>query len=274
MIDVGVLRIRKGRPGVGKRIAGLFSGLNSEVTCNNRPAQKIARDGIIINYGRSERPIWWRDDLTIINHWAAVGNSSNKLKTLQLLEDAGVPTLEWSTDPNKANTWWNQGARTFVRHTLNGQKGKGIQILEPYPADNGVPIPRAPLYTKAYDKKHEFRVFVAGGQVIDLVQKKKMSKEAFAKKGRVDEIDMDLRNYRRGWVFAHEDLAIGPKGRKYIKGISLRAMEAVGLDYGAVDVLYKSHDDMVVCEVNSAPAMRGKTTWAAFKKYFLEVTRA
>lgn len=266
MIDVGVLRIRKGRPGVGRRIAALFGGEEHEVTCGHRPAHKIANGAIIINYGRSERPIWWRDDLGILNHWSAVATSADKVEAFKELDRAYVPTLEWTTDSAKAMTWCleTRASRVFARTLINGQKGKGIVIM-----GDGEGFIQAPLYTKEYTKKHEFRVFVAGGEVIDLVQKKKMSAEAFAKKGRFDEIDMDLRNYRRGWVFAHEDLNLGPRGRAYMEHVALEAIDAVGLDYGAVDILYKNHEDMVVCETNSAPAMRGKTTWSAFRDYFL-----
>lgn len=264
MIDVGVLRIRKGRPGVGRRIAALFGGEDNELTCNNKSKQGLLNGALVINYGRGDKPIWWREDLRILNHWDAVKVSANKVLTFQHLDFLNVPTLEWSDMADDAFIWLDEGERVFARTTVNGQKGKGIVVLA-----NPHGIVDAPLYTKAYEKKHEFRVFVAGGEVIDLVQKKKMSAEAFAKKGRFDEIDMDLRNYRRGWVFAHEGLNLGTKGQRYIKALAISAMDAVGLDYGAVDILYKSYDDMVVCETNSAPAMRGKTTWSAFRDYFL-----
>ena len=270
MIDVGVLRIRKGRPGVGRRIAALFGGEEHEVTCGYRPAHRLADGALVINYGRGDKPVWWRNDLRILNHWESVQKSANKLTSFTLLDLHGVPTLEWTDDPKDAFIWVDGGSRVFARAIVAGKKGQGITILSPTKFCDHIYVPEAPLYTKAYEKKHEFRVFVAGGQVIDIVQKKKMSDDAFAKKGRFDEIDMDLRNYRRGWVFAHEDLNLGNKGRQYIKGLALKAMEAVGLDYGAVDILYKAHNDMVVCETNSAPAMRGKATWGAFRNYFLQ----
>lgn len=264
-IDVGVLRIRKGRPGVGRRIAALFGGEEHEVTCGYRPAHKLTKGALVINYGRGDRPIWWRDDLRILNHWDAVRNSANKVYSFEFLDDSGVQVMDWTTDYEQAVDWIDEGSRVFARKTVNGKKGQGIVIASTL--KELLTVARAPLFTKAYEKKHEFRVFVAGGKVIDLVQKRKMTPEKFAQAGRFDEIDMDLRNYRRGWVFAHET-QLGPKGRKYIDKLALDAMKAVGLDYGAVDILYKAHNDMVVCETNSAPAMRGKTTWGVFKKYF------
>jgi hypothetical protein len=266
MIKVAVLRTRKGVKGVGKKIAELFDGIDSQVVCDVRSKHRLQKGAVIINYGRSQWPVWWRDDLTIVNSPDAVAICCNKLKCLKALNKALVPTLDWTDNQGIANDWVRDGKRVFARTILNGKKGKGIVILSP-----GAPYVGAPLYTKEYAKKHEFRVFVGGGKVLDIVQKKKMSDEKLARMG-IKRVDMDSRNYKKGWVFAHKDMNLGPKGAINAGKICVDALAACGLDYGAVDLLYKKHDDMVVCEINSAPEMRrSNTTWNAMKAYFLEV---
>ena len=100
-----VLRIRKGRPGVGRRIASLFGGEKAEVTCNHRPILGIAKDAIIINYGRSTCPIWFRVGMRWVNHPNAVAISSDKILSFQALDDAKVPTLEWTLNYETAHRW-------------------------------------------------------------------------------------------------------------------------------------------------------------------------
>ena len=138
-------------------------------------------------------------------------------------------------------------------------------------------IPDASLYTRNFPKTHEYRIHVAGGQVIDMVEKK-------ARDG--VESDRTIRNHAGGWVFAHDDLTAEMDDLCHL---AVCATNALGLDFAGVDILAKLGPvpalasltprpvvDAVVCELNSAPAWECTSTIAAYEEYFRNVlpTRA
>ena len=73
----------------------------------------------------------------------------------------------------------------------------------------------------------------------------------------LDEPDSNIRSHDRGWVFSRYDVLDFPE----IRQLGIDAVWAVGLDFGAVDILAIVDDgvlvDAVVCEVNSAMGMEG-----------------
>lgn len=264
---ITVLRMRKGVAGVGRKLARHFNA--NEVTCNFRPKVRIPDNSFVLNYGRSAWPIWYLDarerGVVILNTPTAVGNSVDKRLTLELLSTRGVPTLDWSTDRTVAEEWAAEGHAVVVRHQVKGKKGNGIELVS-----GTADVPDAPLYTKHYEKTHEFRVHIVNGEVIDYVQKKRMGKKKRDALGLTDN-DMLVRNHKRGWVFAHNDIIVSD----IVKRIALDATKALGLDFAGIDVLAKVEDgnvvDAVVCESNSAPGMSSTTTFNAYAQAFAKL---
>lgn len=271
--DVVVLRARKGVPGIGRKIARHFGA--NEVTAGHRPNIKIRDGAVVINYGRSVKPIWM-DDLinrggTLLNNPSAVRDSVDKIRTLRILDMYGVPCLKTTTDPQVV---WKSLSSTrriewLARTTATGRQGKGIVPIyggTEYGPEGDI-FPDAPLYTEFYDKTHEFRVHVFRGEVIDYVQKKRMGRKKLDALGR-DNADMLVRNHKRGWVFAHNDIIRDP----IIEQLGVGAAKALGLDYAGIDILAKIEDgvikDAVVCESNSAPGMSSATTFNAYAQAF------
>ena len=264
-----VLRARKGVPGVGRKLSKHFNA--NEVTALHKPNIKVPSGAKIINYGRSVTPIWLQDAVDrgckVINSAEAVQLCVDKLKTLRRMWLHEVPALEFSDNRETAQAWLDKGESVIVRHTVKGKQGKGVELVGPEQY-----LPAAPLYTKFYDKTHEFRVHIVGGKVIDYVQKKKMGERKLRERG-ITEVDKLLRNHKRGWVFAHNDLLV--EGRGEIEVMALRGAKALGIDYCGVDVLARydgtSFIDAVVCEINSAPGMSSPTTFKAYVKAFEEM---
>lgn len=257
-VKVAILRARKGVPGVGQRIANALGAY--EVTCHNRPAVKLDPHAVIINYGRSEYPDWFQATQKLINDPNSVYLCVNKRETLSALEVEGVSTLEWSggVGMQQARQWIREGHRVFCRTTSTGKQGNGIVI-----ASTEDELVDAPLYTKEFKKEKEFRVHVAFGQVIDYVQKKRMG-EAKLKEWGLERSNQDIRNHKRGWVFAHKDIDHDPR----VSHLAHLAVAALGLDFGGVDILKDSQGNSVVCEVNSAPGMSSEITFNAYINAF------
>lgn len=263
----GVMRRRIG--GHARRMARAIGALSA--VPNREPRCRLSPSALIINYGCTTNPSWvWRG-IRWLNHPHAVAISSNKLDAFRAFDEAEVPTLAWTTTPEEARGWLNDGKNVFARTVLRGSRGDGIVLIEPgrlsMSGEYSHNLPAAPLYTRNFPKTHEFRVHVAGGEVIDVVEKK-------ARSGM--EQNRAVRNHSGGWVFAHENLSANPEA---FADICVRAVDACHLDFGAVDVLcclgrdtdrsgYRTVKKLVVCEVNSSPAWECTATFDAYRRYF------
>jgi len=200
-------------------------------------------DHTIVNWGYGGKIHFPHKD-TLNPAWA-VDNAANKLKSFRLFKEHGVPTPEWTTDPVIAEGW--EGP-VMARYLLRGHSGKGIALLS---SDGAVrSSKRAPLYVKYVKKQDEYRYHVFNGSVIDVQQKKKRRD--------VDneEVDYQVRNASSGWVYCRD--AITPPHS--LGAVAIRAVEALGLDFGAVDIIWNNHRGQgYVLEVNTAPGLEGST---------------
>lgn len=211
----------------------------------------------IINWGNSSIPNWmlrWEDQL-IFNHPDKVKVATNKLLTFKKFKEVGVKHPEWTTNRLVAEKWLEE-AVVVIRKTLTGKAGQGIELAL---IGEHLPI-NAPLYTKYFKKKEEYRVHVVGDKVVDFVMKKK--REGV-------EPNYQIRNADNGWVFCREGVVLP----ECVKEESIKAVKALGLHFGAVDVGYNvKKDEPCVFEVNSAPGIEG-TTIISYSEAFKNVTR-
>jgi len=214
----------------------------------------------IINWGNSQVPEWMLrlEDQVIINHPDKVKIVANKLWTFQEFKKAGVKHPEWTTEWETAYNWVSSGQLTIIRATLTGKGGEGIFIWDNQ-KEGWLDIDDSfPLYTKYFKKKHEYRVHVMNGKVIDFVMKKK--REGV-------ESDYKIRNANNGWVFCRKGVLLP----LVVAEEAIKAVNALELDFGAVDVGYNvAKNEPCVFEVNTAPGIEGTTLAnyvAAFKEF-------
>lgn len=166
-------------------------------------------------------------------------------------ENAVVNIPEWTTNKQEAVAW----NTTFLARTkLNGHSGQGIFVCEP----NDEVLPHAPLYVKYKKKRHEYRVHVFNGQVIDVTQKKR-------KKG-FEGVDNKIRNHKNGWIYARDDVT-EPND---LRTQALNTINAVGLKFGAVDLIWNEKENKCyVLEVNTAPGLY-ETTLRKYAEAFVK----
>jgi len=248
-----------------------------ELSRRNHRAKRVRRDGnyipcrnhLIINWGNSTHPNWYGRlantteivDTSVrwLNHPLAVESASNKLKTFRIMEREGVQIPEFTTSHEEANNW---GCKFLGRKKLNGHSGEGILIFDPeypqqegglYPApDNDNPFTQdaCPLYVKYIKKKNEYRVHVFNGQVTDVQQKRKIQVV------NTEDVDYQVRNLHNGWVYCRNDIT----PHQSVLSYALDAVNSLGLDFGAVDVIWNSHyEQAYVLEINCAPGLEGTT---------------
>jgi glutathione synthase/RimK-type ligase-like ATP-grasp enzyme len=177
----------------------------------------------------------------MLNKPSAVARASNKLTTLRVLKDAGIPVPDFTTDKAAARAWQQDGFRVLCRTLLNSHSGKGIVIAQPEDS-----LVSAPLYTKYTNKDYEYRIHVFNGHVIDICEKRKRNGE--------ETTNNLIRTLSNGWVFCREGVNLSEAA----KSRSIKAVQALGLDFGAVDLIARGSHHWVL-EVNSAPGLQGTT---------------
>lgn len=202
-----------------------------------------------MNWGVGHHVEGLRLDGKMFNHPANIAVASNKLSTFRKLKDGeGVRIPDFTTDRNVAYEWLRKdGVAVVARTQLNGHSGVGIVLV----SDKDAEIPQAPLYVKYVKKEKEFRVHVAFGEVIDVQEKRQRGDvpEGFVR-------DFQVRNHHTGWVYCRENIE-EPGG---MRGMAIEAVKQIGLDFGAVDIIYnRKQDACYVLEINSAPGIEGKT---------------
>lgn len=198
----------------------------------------VEREGdLIINWGAFNSP--WRGRQTL-NQPESIQTAGNKLSCLVALSGAGVRVPEFWTSRETIPI----GRLPIVCRTLlTASEGRGIII-----ASQWNELVDAPLYTKYILKKEEYRIHVCDSSIISVQRK--------AKRHEADNADYMVRNLKNGFVFVRE----GVCPPEDVKVQALAAVAAVGLTFGAVDVIWNEHSGMAyVLEINCAPGLEGQT---------------
>ena len=235
--------------------------LANELKSRGRRAKRVREDGnykpfsnhLVINWGSSILPDWMGSMFVgyisthVLNDPVCVATASNKLTAFIIMEEGGVQIPEFTTDPEVARGWLFDGTPVVSRYKLTGHSGEGIVLDDDYGTFVNRPE-RPPLYVKYIKKSKEFRVHVFKGKVIDVQQKRKRQEVPS------EEINYQVRNHSNGWVYCRD--AITPD--QSILDHALDAVNVLGLDFGAVDIIWNDHYcKSYVLEVNTAPGLEG-----------------
>lgn len=249
----------------------------------NQRVAALKIDGSSIYRGRSNDTIinWGNsrfDDARVLgtarvlNSPEAIRRASMKTEAMAALQAASVPTVESTTDRGVAEHWLATGSLVYARTVLQGHSGEGIVMAHRNPSEiNGVgnaftvqdSLPQARLYTKGIMvQRREFRIHVMNSTVTYVQQKKRAD-------GAVDrpEYSNVVRNYHTGWIYASSDVRPNDAALR----AAVDSVAALGLDFGAVDVITR-RDDAWVLEVNTAPGLQG-TNLSTYAENFCRIYR-
>lgn len=220
---------------------------------------------IVINWGNTHLPNWYNGNNQPLNHPNDVAKACNKLLTFEYLEDADVSVPSFVTNTELAQVLIDEGHRVYGRKLLTSNSGQGIIVFEP--GTQITPEQSCPLYTKNVKAKYEYRVHVAGGNIIDFCQKKKRSDITEEQR---QFFNPAIRSHSFGWVFCRDNIVLP----EIVKEQAIKAITALGLSFGAVDIGYNQHENKAyVYEVNTAPGLEG-TTLTKYTEYFLSLLRS
>lgn len=210
---------------------------------------------IVVNWGSSIRPAVLQG-VPVLNQFERVGHG--KLTDWERLKLEGIKIPIYTTSLLEAINW---PCRVVARTCDHGMGGAGIDIY-----DSGGELSRVAkpykFFVKYVKKERELRYHVFNDKVIFIQEKKK--------KNDYDNANKYIRSHGRGWCFAflHFNEQPPPVGGEEV---ACKAVAALGLDFGAVDVAWSERSGFTVFEVNTAPGIENstlKTYVEAFKNGF------
>jgi glutathione synthase/RimK-type ligase-like ATP-grasp enzyme len=182
----------------------------------------------------------------ILNPAEAIKQASDKIRTMRALRDADIRTVPWFED-------WEQAKRAcrdtiIFGRTRRGMQGRGIKIYDPLGIHNGR-YPEQPRledewYSLYQEPTREVRLHVVDGEIVRLQGKyldfpEEQHRQPF------------VRNFRTGYRFRAPRRDVHTSRKE----MAIEAVRALGLTFGAVDMLlFGGGDPAMILEVNSAPA--------------------
>lgn len=243
-----------------KRWSGGAKALGNRCGILRATPRQVEKHGdfeTIINWGNSQR----RFNGRYINEPEACSLASDKKACLEILAAEEIPCPPFTSEKVLAEEWLSNGISVVARTLLRANSGRGIVLCTP---ENGQAVPQAPLYTQYIKKAEEYRIHVVQGSVVDQQLKRRRLEVPD------DEVDFQIRNASNGWVFTREGVA----APDCVLQASINAVNALGLDFGAVDVGYNiKYNAPCVFEVNTAPGLEG-TTLENYYEAFLKMLPA
>lgn len=171
----------------------------------------------------------------------------NKLEQLVDFTEKDIPVPEFTEDVEVASKWIRERHPAFGRK-LNHSQGRDIQIV----VGADLRWMNSDFWTKFVKSVGEWRFHIFNGKSI--ARGKKVCEtpmEAYA----------PIRTRAFGYRLVHN--VEPPKG---LRTLAKRAVEAVGYDFGAVDVLELADGSGVVLEVNSRPGLKDPYTLDKYEK--------
>ena len=212
----------------------------------------------LINWGRSNPHSGFMSNAIILNKPENIALAIHKVKSFAAFNAAiadgrNLKVPENTVDRATAHAWLTTGTDVVVRNVVQGHSGAGIEIVTA--ADlvkimgGGQEFPRAPLYTAYVRKAQEYRIHVMNDKVF-FVQRK-------ARKMDVpdENVNWQVRNLDGGFIYANVDVEVSDVAKQY----AIAAVEALGLHFGAVDIIETKRGNFFVLEVNTACGLAGTT---------------
>lgn len=221
------LRVARVAATTGRTLQALLEGRGVQTTLNE---PGIAGGGVVC-YG------WGTGDGFPIPTLNANAGQYNKFDELMMLAAAGVPVPRAINSSDGTNFPFPAFARKY-EHS-GGRDLRVVLSADELPAriEAGWNF-----FTEVLPVQTEYRVWVYRGRHLATYEKYLAHRERFRGYGR---------NTRNGFAFGLRDES------PYMTRVAGEAVDALGLDFGGVDVIRKQDGTLAVLEVNSAPGIQG-----------------
>jgi glutathione synthase/RimK-type ligase-like ATP-grasp enzyme len=182
----------------------------------------------------------------ILNPARAILLASDKVLAIERMQAAGLPTVPLFYTWEEAIAQGNSGI--ILGRSRRGMQGWDISIYDPSDIHQGhylqAPVAPHEWYTLYHEPTREIRLHVVDGEVVR-IQGKYLDFPQSATENPF------VRNHRSGYRYRKPRRKLRTQRRE----IAIEAVRALGLTFGAVDMLlFGGHLDPMVLEVNTAPA--------------------
>lgn len=214
-------------------------------------ANPLEGDYTVINWGNWNKvENSGKAKFKVLNDGDLVAICSNKVKFFDKVKGS-VRIPEYTQDLSEGLRWVEEGHQVMGRH-CRGSCGSDIVFYE----DDLKRFSDSEFWVKYKKKKSEFRVHLAFGKIIAIQQKALRTIDLDGNKIDTSTIDYRIRNLNHGFIFKRHDIAPPTD----VMDQAAAAISAIGLDFGAVDVIYNETEKKAyVLEVNTAPGLEGTT---------------
>lgn len=184
-----------------------------------------------------------------LNSAQAINKAADKMLCREILKMEGIEVPEPGHDKLPC-----------IGRTMKHRAGNGLWYCETKEEVRKALEEGAKYFSQFYPKTTEYRVHIGGGKVVLYSQKEGNTEGKINWNHKEEEIT--FRHLKR------------EEWRPEIYRLAKRAIKAIGLDFGAVDILADPTDDTlpiaVVCEINTAPALSPLGV-KKYMKYFKRV---
>ena len=288
-MPIRIRRIPKTSPTARDLVSALSATVPSRLLNLENSVWRGKPKDLLINWGSSE-PIASHIRAHVLNKPTAVALAADKLKTFEILSQIDGVNIPYYIDPvqhlGSLTSALTELITTYdidtllIRTTTTGSGGEGIHVLpnikvsaadfadcDPeyieyeeymgylcyliYHDETWAPIfAQAKLITGYFKAPDEYRVHVMFGQPI-FAQRKSLRTDEL----RPETPNFIIRNHTNGFIFQQNNVSIPQDALNQ----SVKAVQALGLDFGAVDIRVNSNGRPCILEVNTAPGLSGTT---------------
>lgn len=216
-----------------------------------------AREDFLIRWGSSLRVP--RRPARLLNSRSGVSAAADKLTSLETLREnfINVPTIY----PIEHDIPLPLQEFPLLARRINHTQGRDIQLVM---QRQDIELARqrgAEFLSKYIPVSREFRVHSFEGETIKISEKVLTSPEECTVPY--------IRNFENGYTFRNVQNLPGAI-RDQVTRSSHAAVEALGLDFGAVDVVLGDDNQVTILEVNTGPSLRSDTSIEVYVNRFAE----
>ena len=211
----------------------------------------LTRATALIRWGSQQAlPSGCRPTSTL-NSVEALSRSSDKAVALRVLMEQGVrvPRFSLASDASTLREL-RESVPVILGRSRHGSQGRDIRVFQ-----EGEPLHGSELYTEYIPNTREYRLHVFQGEVIRVQGKYLDFKEQHT--------NPFIKNHGQGFRFRAPDRQLNADRLESAIG----AVRALGLDFGAVDLLIGEDRLAYVLEVNTAPACSPLTARAYIERF-------
>jgi glutathione synthase/RimK-type ligase-like ATP-grasp enzyme len=267
-----------------------------KISMTKEKPKNLAKVPLIIGWGAKTKKDVDLGKTKVFNHPNKIRINRNKLDALKVLAADKVNVAPFIEADQVIAALANAKSKInlpLVGRTKYHQGGKGLWMCPQHGQVEAALQAGAQYFQNMLDIKDEYRIHVVGGEVVKAVKKvlrdEEEMKDAFVRKelerqkalaekneGAFDEkfaerilkrqadrmtVDHLTRSNTRGWKFSNVT-----KYDKDLAAQSIKAVKALGLEFGAVDCCVDRNGTVWVIEINTGPGLEGSSLEAYVKK--------